>query len=319
MGGGHHDYTATDSMVRSARASGRSVMGHSADIAAGRVARKVHTKLDPKRKNRLGEVVRESLDSTDHPASTPIAVIFDTTGSMGGIPEQLVNKLGNLMKLLNEKNYVTDPQVLFGAINDADCGSDIPLEVGQFESSNEMDNVVTNIFSAQSGGGGNHHESYELAMYFLARKTRLDCITKRNKKGYCFIIGDELPYDEVSHQHVQQFIGDDLGEDVKTSTILAELREKFNVFWIFPTNAANSSNRAVTSGLNTLFGEQILRMSNADEICELIAATIAVNEGRNPREVQADLKGTSDGAIARRALESAAAAIPGRNITLGDL
>ena len=318
MGGGNHDYVQTASRVSAARASGRSTMTHSADIQAGRVERKVHSKLDPKRKNGAGEIIREALDSTEHPASTPIAVIFDTTGSMGHIPEVLVEKLGNLMKLLNEKQYVTDPQLLFGAINDADRGSDIPLEMGQFEASNEMDDVITKIFNGQSGGGSNNHESYELALYFLARKTRLDSVTKRNKKGYCFVIGDELPYASVGHQNVKDFIVDELAEDIPTTDILRELREKFEVFWIRPLTG-NQNSSEITNGLNTMFAERVIPMDNPEEVCEIIAATIAVNEGRNGREVQADLRGTSDAAIARRAVQAAAAAIPGRNITLGDL
>ena len=37
-------------------------------------------------------------------------------------------------------------------------------------------------------------ESYELAMYFMARHTALDCHEKRGKRGYLFIIGDEMAY-----------------------------------------------------------------------------------------------------------------------------
>ena len=318
MGGGYHDSSQTAARVTRAAVSGQSVMGHSNAIASGTTAASVHPKLDPKRKNGSGLIVREALDSSDHPASTPIVVTFDTTGSMGGIPEVLVSKLGNLMKLLNEKHYVTDPQVLFSAINDADRGSNVPLEVGQFEASNEMDDVVTNIWNQQSGGGGNNHESYELAMYFMARKTVLDSLNKRNKKGYMFIIGDELPYAVVGRDNVKQFIGDDLTEDIRTSDILAELQQKFEVFWIRPVTG-HINTRDITTGLNRLFGERIIRMDNPEHVCELIAATIAVNEGRNPREVNADLRGTSDAAVAQAAVLAAAAAIPHRNIVIGDL
>jgi len=319
MGNGYHDHTQTADRITRAAISGQSVMDYASQIDSGVVARKVHPKLDPKRPNGAGEIIREALDSPDHPASTPIAVIFDTTGSMGSIPETLVKKLGGLMKLLQEKQYVTDPQVLFGAINDADRGSDIPLEIGQFEASNEMDDVITKIYNTQSGGGGNSHESYELAMYFLARKTRLDCVTKRNKKGYCFFIGDEAPYDSVGHRNIEEFVGDVNAEDIATTDILAELREKFEVFWIRPTVTTNINNSEVTNALRTLFGEREIKINDPREICEVIAATIAVNEGRNIRDVANDLATGSNRDAVVRSIASAAAAIPARNITMGDL
>lgn len=40
-------------------------------------------------------------------------------------------------------------------------------------------------------------ESYELAMYFMARHTSIDCYEKRGKRGYLFMIGDELAYPKV--------------------------------------------------------------------------------------------------------------------------
>ena len=301
-------------MVRTAHLEGRSVMAHSDAISRGLAARVAHMKLDPKRKNRAGIIIRESRDNDQHPASTPIAVFFDTTGSMGHIPALLVEKLGSLMKLLVDRKYVTDPQLLFGAINDAGSRSEVPLEVGQFESSNEMDDVVTKIWSGQSGGGGGLNESYELAFYYMARYAALDSLEKRNKKGYFFIIGDEMPYDSVSPDEVLEFVGDTI-QEISTVDILTELRAKFEVFWILP-NTSTARSPEVNQKLTELFGQNLIRMSNAEQVCETIAATIAIQEGRDPREVIKDLKdhGASDATA-----QAVADAIPPRNITVGEL
>ena len=142
---------------------------------------------------------------------------------------------------------------------------------------------------------------------------------KRGKKGYFFIIGDEAPYDTVSKADVKEFIGDDLGEDIPVKTILEELRAKFEVFWILP-NTSTSKETGIVNKLNELFGERILRLQEPSEICELIAATIAINEGHDARQVMKDLRDNgSNNAAAKRALDAAAAAIPDRNIVLGDL
>ena len=93
---------------------------------------------DPQWRNARGERIRESRDSDVHPTATSIAVMFDVTGSMGSIPVVLQKKLPELLGLLPRKAYVTDPQILFGAVGDATCDR-VPSQVGQFESDNRMD------------------------------------------------------------------------------------------------------------------------------------------------------------------------------------
>lgn len=99
-------------------------------------------------------VTRESRDSAEHPNSLAIGVMFDVTGSMGSVPRTLQTKLGRLMRLLVEKGYVAHPQVLFGAIGDADSDR-VPLQVGQFESGapGDQDDDLGKIY-LEGGGGG---------------------------------------------------------------------------------------------------------------------------------------------------------------------
>jgi hypothetical protein len=161
--------------------------------------------------------VRESFDSDVHPDSTAVAVIFDETGSMREQPKVFVQKLGKLMSILVKKGYLPNPHVLFGAVGDATCDS-VPLQIGQFEGGNEMDEALTSIY-LEGNGGGHNTESYELAAYFLARKSDLDCVKKRGKKGYCFLIGDELPYPVVNRHQVDSLIGDNLQSNIRFSAI----------------------------------------------------------------------------------------------------
>ena len=163
----------------------------------------MHPALDP-----LGVTVRESRDSAEHPESLAIAVLFDVTGSMGGVPRVLQAKLPQLLGLLLRKGYAEDPQIMFGAIGDATCDR-APLQVGQFESDNRMDDDLGRIL-LEGGGGGQKTESYELAMYFMARHTAIDCYDKRGQRGYLFLIGDELAYPQVKPAEVRDVIGDGL-------------------------------------------------------------------------------------------------------------
>ena len=280
-------------------ATGTPVFGYSADISAGRKENKVHETLDPSGKNKSGEVIRESLDSPEHPTSRAVAVLFDVTGSMRLVPEKFVNKLNKLMALLVKKGYIEHPHVLFGAIGDATCDG-VPLQVGQFEAGNEMDAALTNIV-LEGGGGGQNTESYELGMYFMSRHTRMDCFNKRSQKGYLFFIGDEIPYPFVKKSEVERIIGDKLQSDIGTEEILAELLDKFEVFWIIPAETNHASDPEVLHPLQTMFGQRLLKLANPEDVCELIASTIGVSEGYDIHDVAAGLKdiGADEGAIGR--------------------
>ena len=104
------------------------------------------------------------------------------------------------MGLLLRKGYLAHPQILIGGIGDATCDR-APLQVGQFESGIEIDEDLAKLW-LEGGGGGQQTESYELAMYFMARHTSIDCLEKRGQRGYLFLIGDEMPYPKVKRKEV---------------------------------------------------------------------------------------------------------------------
>lgn len=288
MGGSSYDSGVTRSYISDNARTGR-IMGHTARVRAREVAATVHPKLDPKKLNSITHtVMRDSRDNPTQPTSVAVAVIFDTTGSMLRLPEVFVRKLPDLMDLISKKGYLEHPQLLFGAVNDATTGPIAALEVGQFESGNQMDDVLTNIL-LQGGGGNGVTESYELAMYYMARHTALDCLEKRGKKGYLFIIGDEIPYDSVDPDEVKEWIGDTLQAPIPTAEIVAELKQKYEVFWLFPAMAANGKNEQAQKTLQGYFGQNFLPLKNAEDISTAIAAIIAIGEGHNPRTVKAEL------------------------------
>lgn len=298
MGGGHYSDSDYVSTMKTAAASPKGFFTHSSDIASGVIAAKTHEKLDPSIKNAVGKLVRESFDSPDHPESTPVAVLFDVTGSMSDVPKIFVQALGNLMKLLVSRGYLKDPQILFGAIGDATCDR-APIQMGQFESSNVMDSMLS-LFYLEAGGGGQQTESYELGMYYMARHTDLHSLTKRNKKGYLFMFGDEMNYDRVKAREVKKFIGVDLEADIPFETILAELRQKFEVFWILPKYTNNYNNSKINNHCKSVYGQNFLKLEDPNDVCNLIATQIAIAEGVDIEDVEDDLKslGASSKSIA---------------------
>ncbi|MFB4299542.1 hypothetical protein [Actinomadura sp. NTSP31] len=257
--------------VYAARAGYRASTGASAFAYSDGGATTVHPDLDPK-----GVGARESRDSDDHPESLAIGVLFDVTGSMGGVPRTLQTKLPDLLGLLLRKGYAEDPHILFGAVGDATCDR-APLQIGQFEADNRMDDDLGKIL-LEGGGGGQLRESYELAMYFMARHTSIDCFEKRGKRGYLFMIGDELAYPKIKRREVAEVIGDDLERDLPIEEVLRELQRMYEVYFIIPEGAYHSGSRELKDFWQGLLGQHVLYLDDLDAVCETIALTVGLAE-----------------------------------------
>jgi hypothetical protein len=266
MGSGRWSTSVYDAAARFRAATGASAFAYS-DSGAGRV----HPSLDP-----FGVSVRECRDSGEHPQSLAIAVLFDVTGSMRHVPRTLQAKLPQLLGLLLRKGYVTHPQIMFGAIGDATCDR-APLQVGQFESDNRMDDDLGRIL-LEGGGGGQKTESYELALYFMARHTAADCYAKRGRRGYLFIIGDEMAYPGVKPAEVREVIGDGLQAGLPFDALVAEVTAKWDTYYILPAGASYAGDRQVLGFWRDRLGQNVIELADLDAVCETIALTVGLGE-----------------------------------------
>ncbi len=245
---------------------------YNADVQSGKVAAKVHDQLNPR------GATRESRDSDVHPNSVPIAVYFDVTGSMHGVPRVFQQRLPGLMSLLALRGYIADPQIQFGAIGDAisDRG---PLQVGQFESSLEMDDDLERMW-LEGGGGGSAHESYELAHYFVARHVVSDAWEKRQRKGYLFTMGDEAFYPTIEPSRVRGLIGDNLMEAISTPSIVQELQERWHVFHLHVQEGSYRDNADILGVWRGLLGEDhVLLLERGSQVADMIGLVIGLTEG----------------------------------------
>lgn len=262
MGSGNYSIAAHEALLR-----GR------ASIPVQQVFKQsnCHPLMNPK-----GVRLRESRDSADHPQSLGIVFALDVTGSMGEIPRIMATKeLPIFMKTLLECQ-VPDPQLLFMAVGDA-ISDNAPLQVGQFESTAElMDQWLTWSY-LEGGGGGTGQESYELGLYFLAMHTEMDCMVKRNKRGYLFMTGDEIPYPTLSRHVVEAVIGDKLDEDLTCEEIVAELQKAYNPFFIIPDHARA---KRCERRWRDLLGDHVLCLESPIDVCFVTAGAILLSEGR---------------------------------------
>lgn len=299
MGGSTYSQVEYTARQAQRAATNTPTFAHDADVRSGR-ASALHETL-----NVLGKI-RESRDSEAHPMSLAVAVLLDVTGSMSSVPRLVQGDLPTLMGLLLTKGYVTDPHILVGAIGDAH-GDLAPLQIGQFESGIEIDNDITNLFLEGGGGGGPtsqySHESYELAMYYMANRTRLDCYTVRGAKGYLFIVGDEMPYSTVRATDIRQYIDAEYtGGDVSVKDVVNKLKLTYNVFYVLPNMTNHWKDANVLRTWKALLGENVLELDDPRELCGLIAATVGLCEGTD-----LDTLGTHVGLSAVGALVTLAA------------
>lgn len=223
--------------------------------------------------NPHGVKVRESRDSDEHPKSLAIVLALDVTGSMGSVPHYLVKKgLPDVMdKIL--KAGTKDPQVLFLGIGDHECDSS-PLQVGQFESSDELlEKWLTDIY-LEGGGGGNDGESYLLAWYFAAKHTDIDCFNKRKQKGFLFTIGDEPILNSIPKSAIKEIMGPGQYETFDAKVLLDEARKRYNVFHIHIKETSSGSRQYVIDGWKQMMGDNLIIADRHEDVSNLIAETI---------------------------------------------
>jgi len=233
--------------------------------------RAIHPLMDPK-----GVKFRECRDSPDHPNSIGIVFALDVSGSMGQIPEQIARKeLPTFMKALGNAG-VADPQVLFMAFQDC-AGGRAPLQVGQFESTAElMDQWLT--WCWLMGGGASEFESYDLAFYFAAHHTKMDCVEKRQKKGYLFMSGDEPCYPQLKAAWVEQFVGDKVPADLPLAQVVADVEKTFHAFYLIP----DPGRAHVAPFWKNLLGERAIVLASPEDTCSVSAGAVALSEGAVP-------------------------------------
>lgn len=213
----------------------------------------------------FGLGIRESRDSKEHPNSFPIIIALDVTGSMGSVPHFLVKDgLCHIMDGIMQAG-IKDPQVLFLGIGDHTCDQ-APVQVGQFESSDELlDRWLTSLY-LEGGGGANDGESYLLAWYLAAKHTETDSFVKRQQRGFLFTIGDEHCLPNISGQEIRDIFGDgQYAPTYEASDLLTEARETYHVYHIHIGETHSGSRQIVPHRWTQLMTSDYLLVADRRE------------------------------------------------------
>jgi len=291
MGGGSYSYTnAVDDSVRRGFATNTLASSAGADMSTYKrkgvrevfSRRDIHNDMNP-----FGVKIREARDSEEHPESRAIIIALDVTGSMEDVPHHLIGEgFPNIMGTILQAG-VKDPQVLFMGIGDHECDQ-APLQIGQFESSDElMNHWLTQVY-LEGGGGGNAGESYLLAWYFAAMHTEIDCWEKRKQKGILFTIGDEPPLMNIPGSALKGIMGEGQYGNYRGSDLLEKVREHYNVYHIHIQETYRGRREDSKNAWGQLLGENLLVAQNHTEVPKIIARHILRDSGMDESLAEVD-------------------------------
>lgn len=182
-------------------------------------SRNLDPMLDPK------GVVRECCDSDEHPATIPVILALDVTGSMGSAAAEVAKKLNEIMTKLYDQ--VNDVEFMVMGIGDL-AYDNAPVQASQYESDIKIAEQLDKVFF-EGGGGGNGFESYTAAWYMGLYHTKLDC-WDRGKKGIIITMGDEPMNPYLPRTGVNAVFGDHIEADVETKDLYSKVIKKFDVY-----------------------------------------------------------------------------------------
>jgi hypothetical protein len=176
---------------------------------------------------------------------------------------------------------IPDPQILFLAVGDHEC-DDAPLQVAQFESSDELlDKWLTDVW-LEGGGGGNYGESYLLAWYFAGYHTAIDCHEKRKQKGFLFTIGDEPTLKSIPKYAIKNIMGDGQYSDMSANALLEKASEKYHCFHLHIKQTNAGSRQETINGWKQLMGDNLIVVQDKNDVAKIIADKILEIQGTNP-------------------------------------
>lgn len=255
---------------------------------------KVGEKLDPRnvkvgKGDRVGLQLRESIISEENPNPTPIILGLDVTGSMGAVAEQIAKvELPKLMTAIHETGVVSDPHVMFHAIDDVFAQGHGALQVSYFEPDLKIVEQLRQMWLV-GNGGGNGSESYDLSWYFAAKYTYLESFEKQNRPGFLFTFGDEpAPFATVRKSDLETIFGPGSYEDTTPAASLKAAQKMYRVFHVIVEGRSGS--RATRDSWIEMLGNNAIFLKDTSKLTEVVLATMAISNGADIEAVIAESK-----------------------------
>ena len=225
MGGGTW---TTSSFASYSTSKGRSYDAVTRSLTGSYTSQEMYTQKNLNEKLNPKNVLRECVDSEEHPNTIPVILALDVTGSMGDAAVEVAKDINVVMTRLFKE--VKDIEFMIMGIGDLACDH-APIQISQFESDIRIAEQMDQVYF-EYGGGGNAYESYTAAWYMGSRHTKLDCVNKRGRRGIIITLGDEQLNPYLPKDALARVTGDNLQADIETKDLFEEASEKFDIYHI---------------------------------------------------------------------------------------
>ncbi|MBR5421082.1 MAG: VWA domain-containing protein [Lachnospiraceae bacterium] len=235
-------------------------------------ARTMDPKLDPR------DVCRECCDTEEHPATIPVILALDVTGSMGQAAVEVAKQLNVIMTGLYTK--VKDVEFMVMGIGDL-AYDRCPLQVTQFESDIRIAEQLDKLYF-EFGGGGNSYESYTAAWYFGTEHVKLDA-WKRGQKGIIITMGDEGLNPYLPGERLSEVTGRPLRADVETTELYDRVLEKYDVYHLFVCHGGRQPEGYIRSW-KELMDDEHFKVTDIAGIADTIIRIVSARAESTARE-----------------------------------
>ena len=223
------------------------------------VSRSLDPMLNPK------DVLRECCDNEEHPATVPVILALDVTGSMGQAAVEVAKRLNIIMTKLYQR--VKDVEFMIMGIGDF-AYDKTPLQVSQFESDIRIAEQLDKVYF-EFGGGGYGFESYTAAWYFGVNHVKLDA-WDRGAKGLIITMGDEGINPYLPGQALERVIGRRFDHDVETEELYQQACERYDLYHLFVKHENFRIYRHYIDSWKKFMKGEHLKVVEIDEIAKVI-------------------------------------------------
>ena len=205
----------------------------------------------------------------------PIVFALDVTGSMGDWTKIIYDKMPMFYGQIMMQKYLGDPALSFCAVGDVTC-DDSPLQVSEFGQGKAIDQLISKMY-LEGGGGGNQHESYDLAAHFYA--TRVDLINC--EFPFFFITGDEGFWEREQGKDIEKVFGQGIKEQsIDSKEIWTKLMKVYNVFHIKKPFSDTRQNVTIKKQwVEALGQERVLDIVTPKACIDVMLGAIALTSG----------------------------------------
>ncbi len=217
----------------------------------------------------MGIVDPSKIITTD--TATPIVLAVDVTGSMSDWPRQIFDRLPLLYRTLAQ--FKPELEISFCAIGDATCDT-YPLQIADFAKGVDLEKKIQAIFG-EGGGGGQHHESYELFAYAMLQKVK----TPKATDPFLIIFGDEGFYEFVDPGQARHYLKEDLQSPLRSMEVWDKVKQKFDVYMLHKPYDHGDLDTEIVEQWKAALGQKVVVVPDPLRIVDYAMGVIAKKWG----------------------------------------